>query len=384
MRVRACKGFTIVELLVVISIIALLVGILLPAIGKARDNARVNTSKNNLRQMGVAHATYSADWSDRQVTHCRDNLGMFGGDLTEYNLANYGTSSSGGTLAGAFAIHPPLVAGWGWITGGAYGVWAFYSSTAAAGGWFHPINFPSGPYGTGYEGFGSFRFSHQGKPLQQYLTGRYHDPVHFAPKDRSVLERIEPCFEMPGEYVASVASGGIGPDDCNSNLFASYCSSPAALFAPQVFSLNRQTDLYWTPPWELPSGFRTPSMGQIKFPTLKTHMLEYRWLQNVPVACNSSFSGCVPYFFNHGFQSVPVTLFYDASVRMMGVMEAMSSDRRQIRQTGGDEDGVGLWTRDTTFFEDGFYIPDAYDFVETSYHILTVEGARGRDTVGKE
>ncbi len=237
------EGFTIIELLVVISIIALLVGILLPAIGKARDNARVNTSKNNLRQLGVAHATYAADWSDRQVTHVRDTLGLYGGDLTEYNIANYGTGSSAGGLSGAFALHPPLVAGWGWITGGAYGVWAFYSHIGSAGGWFHPINFPTGPYGTSYEGFGSFRFSHQGKPLMEYLTGRYHDPVHFAPKDRTFLERIEPCFEMPGEYVSSVSTGGIGPDDCNSHLFASYCSSPAALFSPQVFSKNRQTDL---------------------------------------------------------------------------------------------------------------------------------------------
>ena len=50
----------------------------------------------------------------------------------------------------------------------------------------------------------------------------------------------------------------------------------------------------------------------------------------------------------------------------------------------GEEDGVGLWTRDTSFLTDGFFILEAYDFVETSYHILTTEGARGRDTVGKE
>ena len=71
--IRRDRGFTIIELLVVVSIIALLIGILLPAIGKARDNARLTQSQTNLRQMGQANATYAAEWADRQFTVVDDN-----------------------------------------------------------------------------------------------------------------------------------------------------------------------------------------------------------------------------------------------------------------------------------------------------------------------
>jgi len=54
-------GFTLVELLVVIAIIAVLMGILLPALGRARQQARKIACLGNMRQMGIALQAYLPD-----------------------------------------------------------------------------------------------------------------------------------------------------------------------------------------------------------------------------------------------------------------------------------------------------------------------------------
>lgn len=80
------SAFSLIELLVVISIIAILAGMILPAIGAVRESARATQCRNNLRQLGVGALSYTDDWDGQLPVHAISTP-----PTSRYWFAAYGT-----------------------------------------------------------------------------------------------------------------------------------------------------------------------------------------------------------------------------------------------------------------------------------------------------
>ena len=348
----ARAGFTMLEMLVVVLIVALLLAVALPVIGKARGDAGIQGSMANLVTLDVAHVLYAADWNGRQVTWAPDDLGAFG------SVANY--AAEHGCSSWFDEGCSDLL--WGWDCDGVfYGCPMFFSGCQ----WiYQPMGFPGSG---GVDGFGTFRLANS-KRFYDYVNGRCHDATFFAPNDTVVLASAQECLDTPCEF-----------DSVCSVVPPSYALSPAAMFHPDVMRAN--ADGGWQSAWDLDHGFESPGLFQAQYPDLKTHMIEFNWLQDPPAECNPVFGpDCVPFFFNHGIDSTPVALFYDGHVRLLPNTEVFAADQQILKQTGGVD---GLWHRGTPFGEDGYFIQFGYDGVPLSHHILTTDGILGRDTIAE-
>lgn len=233
---RGHRAFTLIELLVVIAIVALLLGILLPALGKARKGARGAVCLNNLRTIGSASGSYATTFGDQLPAFNWQAGRLYQSEFPQLNNATDDVQAA--------------------MNQATYLLWTRASA-------FHIPRLSGRAPQRHYTHF----------ILNDFMASRMPEPAMACPEDRNLLEWQRDPQNMDPPVRGTDAYAKMWP-------YSSTYQIVPASWAPDMIAGGRPTVEQFYSDHNLmgfPSGVRLGRrlMGEVRFPSQKVYYFEY-------------------------------------------------------------------------------------------------------------